>query len=58
MLSNIRAYLASHHSYVLAAGLFGLALYQVSTGNGESAGQSIVAALAALGLKVAGKPAQ
>lgn len=56
-MSKIQAFLASHHSYVLAAGLLGLALYQFTIGDGSAAGSSLAAAAAAVGLKLAAGPA-
>ena len=40
-------------TYLAAAGLFGLALYQFSQGDYASAWQSLMAATAAFGLKMA-----
>lgn len=43
--------LSGYKTYLAAAGLFGLALYQFSVGNLESAIQSFLGGLAALGLR-------
>jgi hypothetical protein len=38
-------YFAGYKSYIVGAGLIGLALYQLSTGDLSSAGQSLMAGL-------------
>lgn len=43
--------LTGYKTYIAAAGLFGLALYQASQGNLEAAIQSALGALTALGLR-------
>jgi len=43
--------LSGWKTYLAAAGLFGLAIYQLSTGSYDAAWQSLLAALAAAGLR-------
>ena len=43
--------LNGYKTYIAAAGLFGLALYQLSTGNVETAVQSFLGGLAVLGVR-------
>jgi len=43
--------LNGYKTYLAAAGLFGLALYQASVGQYDQAAQSVLAALAAAGLR-------
>lgn len=43
--------LSGYKTYLAAAGLFGLALYQFSTGDVTNAVQSLMAALTAIGLR-------
>jgi hypothetical protein len=50
---NILNVLSGYKTYIAAAGLFGLSLYQLSQGQYDQAGQSILAALAAAGLRSA-----
>ena len=45
--------LSGYKTYLVAAGLFGLALYQVSQGDYQAAIQSLLAALGAVGLRSA-----
>ena len=45
--------LPGYKSYLAAAGLFGLALYQISTGDYPLAVQSLLAALAVFGIRTA-----
>jgi len=45
--------LEGYKTYLACAGLFGLALYQLSQGQFEQAGQSFLAAMAAYGLRSA-----
>ena len=47
-----------YKTYIAAFGLFGLALYQVSTGQYDQATQSFLAGLAAAGLRSAITKAQ
>jgi hypothetical protein len=44
-------FLSGYKTYVAGVGLFGLAIYQVSTGDYQTAMQSFLAALAAVGLR-------
>lgn len=46
-------FLAGYRTYIAAAGLLGLALYQLSQGDATTAFQSLMAALAAFGLRAA-----
>jgi len=43
--------LNGYKTYLAGAGLFGLALYQFSTGEYEQAGQSFLSGLTAIGLR-------
>lgn len=48
---NIAAWFVGRKTYIAAAGLLGLAVYQASVGQYEAAIQSVIAALAATGLR-------
>jgi len=50
-MDNLMKWLDGKKTYLAAAGLFGLALYQVSVGQGDQAVQSLLAGLSALGLR-------
>jgi hypothetical protein len=50
---NILNVLTGYKTYIAAAGLFGLSIYQASQGQYDQATQSILAALAAAGLRSA-----
>jgi MFS-type transporter involved in bile tolerance (Atg22 family) len=50
---NPLSFLDGFKTYLAAAGLFGMALYQFSQGQTEMAFQSLMAALAAVGLRSA-----
>lgn len=43
--------ISGYKTYIAAAGLLGLALYQATTGDMTNAAQSVLAALAAAGLR-------
>jgi hypothetical protein len=53
MLQNILNAVNGYKTYLAAAGLVGLALYQASTGEYQQAVQSFLAALTAAGLRSA-----
>ena len=48
---SILAIVSGYKTYIAAAGLFGLALYQASTADYATSWQTLMAALAALGLR-------
>lgn len=48
---NVAAWLVGKKTYIAALGLLGLAIYQASTGEYQAAVQSVIAALAAAGLR-------
>ena len=50
---NIVNVLSGYKTYIAAAGLFGLSLYQLTQGQYDLASQSILAALVAAGLRSA-----
>jgi hypothetical protein len=50
-MDTMAKWLDGKKTYLAAAGLFGLALYQFSVGQVDPAVQSFLAALAALGLR-------
>jgi hypothetical protein len=51
MIANLLNSLDGLKTYIAAAGLAGLALYQASIGQYDQASQSILAALAAAGIR-------
>ncbi len=56
-MNNVVDILSKYKTYIAAAGLAGLALYQASTGDYQHAMQSFLAALAAAGLRHETAPA-
>jgi hypothetical protein len=50
-MDTMAKWLDGKKTYLAAAGLFGLALYQFSVGQGDQAIQSFLAGLSALGLR-------
>jgi hypothetical protein len=50
-MNNPFAFLDGFKTYLAAAGMFGLALYQFSAGDYQTAFTSLMAALAAVGIK-------
>ena len=50
-MTNVTNLLSGYKTYIAAAGLFGLAVYQLSQGQYDSATQSVLAALAAAGIR-------
>lgn len=52
-MANLLKLVSGYKTYIAAAGLAGLALYQASTGQYQQAAQSLMAALAAAGVRSA-----
>lgn len=50
-MNNPLSFLDGFKTYLAAAGMFGLALYQFSSGEYDTAWTSLMAALAAVGIK-------
>lgn len=53
MLDFLATFMSGYKTYIAAAGLLGLAVYQLSQGQYEAAGQTFLAAWAAAGLRSA-----
>ena len=57
MFDRITAFARAHHSWVVAGGLAGLAVYDLSRGDGSAALKALVTAAGILGLRFLPAPA-